>query len=93
MNLSAIANALCCDNLIRVAINEAIGNDAWIIGDIASRMCRVKKEGQESEIYTLDGNPILEIWPPTMETVQEGNSMKLVASRKYRTFKSRHPPK
>lgn len=90
VNGSALASNLAGqkDNIIRVCINDAIGSHAWLIGDIAPRMRRVKIKGQESETITLDGKPLLEIWPPEMKTVQEGNSVKIVATCKYRTFKA-----
>lgn len=75
---------------IRTCINEALGNEAWMIGDIASRMVRVRVVGQESETITLDGKPLLEIWPPEIKNVQEGNSWKMVATVKYRTFKAQN---
>jgi hypothetical protein len=77
-------------DIIRTCINEALGNEAWIIGDLANRMVRVRVVGQESETITLDGKPLLEIWPTEMKTVQEGNSWKMVATVKYRTFKAQN---
>lgn len=89
---SALASNLAGqkDSIIRICVNEALGNEAWLIGDIAPRMRRVKIEGQESETITLDGKPLLEIWPPEIKTVQEGDSIKLVATCKYRTFKAQN---
>ena len=89
---SALASGLAGqqNEIIRTCINEALGNEAWMIGDIVSRMVRVRIMGQESETITLDGKPLLEIWPPEMKTVQEGNSWKMVATVKYRTFKAQN---
>lgn len=91
-SLAALASGLAGqqNEIIRTCINEALGNEAWLIGDIASRMVRVRVVGQESETITLDGKPLLEIWPPEMKTVQEGNSWKMVATVKYRTFKAQN---
>ena len=91
---SALASGLAGqqNDIIRTCINEALGNEAWIIGNLANRMVRVRVVGQESETITLDGKPLLEIWPPEMKTVQEGNSWKVVATVKYRTFKAQNGP-
>lgn len=74
------------DNLLRACVNQALGSDQWLMTDIVKRMRRVHRVGEESETYMLDDKPLLEVWPITIEMVQDGDTMKIVASCKYLTF-------
>lgn len=78
------------DQLLRTEVSNALGNEAWLIVDLANRMRRVRVEGQEQETITLDGKPIMELWPLTVETVTEGDSVRVVVTQKYRTFRAQN---
>lgn len=74
------------DSIIRVHVTRALGNDQWILIDIASRMQRVQRIGEPQEVITLDGKPLLELWPVEVTTEPDGNAIKVVATQKYRSL-------
>lgn len=39
-------------------------------------------------VYSYDGKPFLEIWPPTFESVYEDNAYKIKANQQYRILKN-----
>jgi hypothetical protein len=65
---------------IRLAINAALGNDQWLLIDLAGRVRREICAGVET--YILDDKPIIEIHPPTFDWSEDG--MKLTANWKVR---------
>lgn len=69
------------DQNLKIAINQSLGNEAWLIGDIAPRMSRIH-HSDLSETVTLDGKPILRFWPP--EFTWQGNS--LIANQRFQRF-------
>jgi hypothetical protein len=66
------------DQNIRIVINESLGNQAWLIGDIAPRMSRIQ-HADNSETITLDHKPILRFWPPEIKV--EG--FKVIATQRF----------
>ena len=74
------------DGIIASAITEALGHNSWQLWAIAHRLRRVRINDQPQETWLLDDKPLLEIWPPEMETKREGDSIKAVLTVKYRTF-------
>jgi hypothetical protein len=78
-------SAKAIDEIIRDAINATIGGD-WVIADLRGRLQRITIQGQAPETYYLDGKPILELWPVELETVNDGKSFVVHATRQYRTF-------
>lgn len=46
---------------------------------------RVRDEPQET--ITLDGKPLVELWPVELETVNEGGKITIKATRRYRIFR------
>ena len=51
------------------------------------RLKSVRRVDQSFETITLDDVPILELYPVEMRTERRGESIHIVAERKYRTFK------
>ena len=72
------------DKIIASAISSALGRNDWQLWEVAPRIRRLQVEGQPQESWTLDGRPILELWPPDVETKSEGGSVKIVWTVKYR---------
>lgn len=77
------------DGIISSAISEALGHDSWQLWAIANQLKRVRINGQPQETWLLDDKPMLEIWPPEIETATEGDSIKAKFTVKYRTFGNR----
>jgi hypothetical protein len=73
------------DAILTDAITAVIGK-GWQICDLKGRLACVKIQGQPQETYTLDGKPILELWPIQLETINEGGKFTIKATRNYRTF-------
>lgn len=79
------------DDLIRLAINRQIGTD-WVLADIPERgLFRYEPDG--SEVFSFDGVDLIQFFPMQSETVTDGASIKLVASRKYRELYPRREPR
>ena len=53
------------------------------------RMQRVQVKGQEHETITLDGEPILQVWPIKLESIKDGDSYKLSVTRQVRDLTGR----
>lgn len=74
------------DSLLTVQINDRLGDGQWALVDLRGRLTRFTDRDQTSEIWELDGKPILQTWPLKVETVTEGHAIKLVVTQPYRTF-------
>ena len=72
------------DAILTDAISAVIGR-GWEVSDLKGRLACVKIQGQPQETYTLDGKPILELWPIQLETINEGGKFTIKATRNYRT--------
>jgi hypothetical protein len=75
------------DAVIREEITKSIGFD-WTIPAIAHRLGRIRFPGQESEIIVLDGEPLIEFWPPEITTPQDSNRLTVVVRYKIRRKKA-----
>lgn len=67
------------DAILTDAITAVIGK-GWQICDLKARLACVKIQGQSQETYTLDGKPILELWPIQLETINEGGKFTMKAT-------------
>ena len=74
------------DGLLTVQINACLGAGQWALVDLRGRLTRITDKDHTSEIWELDGKPILQTWPLKVETVTEGHAIKLVVTQPYRTF-------
>lgn len=74
------------DDLLTDQINGRLGIGQWELVDLHGRLTRVTDKEHTSEIWELDGKPILQTWPLKFETVVEGCVTKLVMTQPYRTF-------
>ena len=73
------------DAILTGAINAVIGK-GWQICDLKGRLSCVKIAGHPQETITLDGKPLVELWPVELETVSENGKITIKATRNYRTF-------
>lgn len=73
------------DAILTAAIEAVIGL-GWEVSDLKGRLACVNIQGQPQETYTLDGKPILELWPIQLETINEGGKFTMKVTRNYRTF-------
>lgn len=80
------------DSLLSVIITERLGHAEWKLHAIAHRLGRFKVNDNPSETWTLDGKPLIELWPATCEMVREGERTRIVTSVKYRTFSAGKTP-
>jgi hypothetical protein len=74
------------DGLLTTQINETLGVGSWAVGDLRGRLTRITDKDCTSEIWELDGKPIMQTWPVKVETVAEGHAIKIVVTQPYRTF-------
>lgn len=74
------------DGLLMVQINDRLGEGKWSLVDLRGRLTRITDRDHTSEIWELDGKPILQTWPIKVETVHEGHAIKLVVTQPYRTI-------
>ena len=74
------------DGLLTVQINDRLGAGRWALVDLRGRLTRITDKDHTSEIWELDGKPILQTWPLKVEIVTEGHAIKLVVTQPYRTF-------
>jgi hypothetical protein len=74
------------EQLLRVSVRVFLGDNILLVNDeaLAARLRRVQVQGQEYDTWTLDGKPFLELRPPYVETVNDGETIKLVCTQKYR---------
>jgi hypothetical protein len=80
---SDISNAMAIDLeiVVRQRIKDVLGGD-FNLPDIESRLGLLRKHGSSVEVLTLDGKPILQIHPIELKTVEEGLTVKVVATQK-----------
>lgn len=74
------------EGLLMVQINARLGEGKWALVDLRGRLTRITDRDNTSEIWELDGEPILQTWPIKVDTVTEGHAIKLVVTQPYRTF-------
>jgi len=70
------------------AITDALGKLGIAFVDyhaLSKRMTCEIDPRDNTETYTLDGEPIIKFWPLEIKTVNEGASVKIVARRKFIT--------
>ncbi len=79
------------DEIIRIEINQRLGTDAWMISDLAGRVRIEKVDGETHETYVLDGKPLLQVWPPTVDTKNDGVKVIVTVTQEYRTFGEQNP--
>ena len=73
------------DTILTDAISAVIGR-GWEVSDLKGRLACVKIQGQPQETYTLDGKPILELWPIQLETINEDGKFTMKCTLNYLTF-------
>ena len=73
------------DDLISKAVTAAIGG-GWTIADLRGRIRSIRYAGQPQELLTLDGEPILELWPVELKSSHEDGRFLMTATRRCRTF-------
>ena len=90
---SALASAQVSklNDLIRVELNAALGTEEWVITDLSERVRieRVIEYGYET--YFLDNKPFLRVWPPVVETKNDGLKTVATVTQEYRTFREQNP--
>jgi len=74
------------DEILSSEITAMIG-EGWIIADLRGRLQSVRVRDEPQETITLDGKPLVELWPVELETVNEGGKITIKATRRYRTFR------
>jgi hypothetical protein len=74
------------DGLLTIQINAHLGAGSWVLTDLRGRLTRITDKDHTSEIWELDGKPILQTWPVKIETVTEGHAIKMVVTQPCRTF-------
>ena len=82
----AVKVAKTQDDLITAALNQRLGRSDWELTDLLPRLCRVQILSQPQELWLLDDKPLIEIWPVDLVTVQEGDSAKMKANLRHRSF-------
>lgn len=81
----AVESASEIDSILRSAISAFVG-DGWVIADMRGRLQSIRIKGQPQETITLDGNPIIELWPIETKTINKDGIIRMDITRKYRTF-------
>ena len=78
----ALAKALMSekDKLIASAINDAMCGAAWDIPTIAPRLKHMIDEKTLVSMWTLDNEPLIEIWPFELMPANEEGSWKIIGS-------------
>ena len=74
------------DEIIGAEITAMIG-DGWTIDEMRGRLKRVQVRGDTKETILLDGKPLVELWPISMETQIAYPSVGINITRDYRTFR------
>ncbi len=74
------------DEVIRSAILRATGKDHLVMADVARLGVLKVMMASGTEVVAYDGVDLVELWPITIETVQDGSETKSVISRKYRVL-------
>jgi hypothetical protein len=73
------------DKSIAEAITSSIG-DGWNIAELKGRLGIVRLRNAPKETLTLDGKPIMELYPVELTTEQRGSSTVITAAQNYRTL-------
>ena len=79
-------SAKATDEILSAEITAAVG-EGWMIADLRGRLQSVRVRDEPQETITLDGKPLVELWPVELETVNEGGKITIKATRRYRTFR------
>ncbi len=77
------------DKIVQACIRKRVGPEVRIKDVlIANRISRVDGSDEKSEIWLLDGRPMVEIWKPETkdEATADGNGTRMVASIAYRVM-------
>jgi hypothetical protein len=67
---------------MREVLNDVV--PGWTLERLKGRLQLVRHAGSPVEILTLDGYPLLEIWPVEWDLVREGESWKYRGTQKFR---------
>jgi hypothetical protein len=79
-------SAKATDEIFSAEITAMVG-EGWMIADLRGRLQSVRIRDQPQETITLDGKPLVELWPVELETVNEGGKITIKATCRYRTFR------
>ncbi|MCP4209756.1 MAG: hypothetical protein GY767_22325 [Shimia sp.] len=74
------------DEVVRSAILRVTGKDHLVMADVARLGVLKVMMASGTEVFAYDGVDLVEFFPMTFETVQDGVATKLVVSRKYRVL-------
>lgn len=77
-------SARTAEDVIKCVLDDSLGEGQWTIQELKGRITSQTLLGDPAVIYCLDGKPILEIHPPTIETVHEEKGLRMVATTKWR---------
>lgn len=70
---------------MREVLNDV--EPGWTIAGLKNRLSLVRHVGSPVETLTLDGYPLLEIWPVEWDLVREGESWKYRGTQKFRRLR------
>lgn len=76
---SAVASHL--DRELKKALDGVLGEGDWEMEDLRGRLERVVVGGRDVEIYELDGESLLEVYPLSYGLVEEGEVKRVEWSR------------
>lgn len=78
------------ETIISAEITQMLG-EGWLIDDLRGRLQSVRVCNEPQETISLDGKPLIELWPVELKTVNEGGKITIKAIRRYRTFRQQNP--